>query len=60
MDCAFSLECPSVTTIVLGIAVGVLLLAVLLLVLWIIHLKETQKVKLSRMGGVQRTLEQRK
>ncbi|XP_075817410.1 integrin beta-2-like protein isoform X2 [Microtus pennsylvanicus] len=53
-----SRECPSVTTIVLGIAVGVLLLAVLLLVLWIIHLKETQKVKLSRMGGVQRALDQ--
>ncbi|XP_050018118.1 integrin beta-2-like protein [Alexandromys fortis] len=53
-----SRECPSVTTIVVGIAVGVLLLAVLLLVLWIIYLKKTQKVKLSRMGGVQRMLDQ--
>nr|XP_048278720.1 integrin beta-2-like protein isoform X2 [Myodes glareolus] len=53
-----SRECPSVTTIVLSIAVGVLLLAVLLLVFWIIYLKETQKVKLSRMVGVGRTLDQ--
>lgn len=60
MACTFSLECPSVTTIVLSIAVGVLLLAVLLLVFWIIYLKETQKVKISRMVGVQRTLDQRK
>ncbi|CAO2632530.1 Integrin beta-2-like protein [Lemmus lemmus] len=51
-----SRECPSVTTIVLGIAVGVLLLAVFLLIVWIILLKETQK--LSRMVGVQRTLGQ--
>lgn len=47
--------CP--TTIALSVAVGVLGAAVLLLIVWIIFLKETQKIKLSKKDGARGTLE---
>ncbi|KAL1787542.1 integrin beta-2 isoform X2 [Sigmodon hispidus] len=53
-----SRECPSITTMVLGIAVGILLVAVLLLVIWIILLKETQKIELFKKNRAEGTQEQ--